>query len=265
MKIPMFHVDAFTRSVFAGNPAAVCALEGWIYDATMQKIAAENNVSATAFIVPRRGEYEIRWFTPTYEIPLCGHGTLAAGWAVLHHLQPRRDSVRFASASGELRVERDPEGDGTRLAMTLPRQDPKPLEPPPALLAALGALPREVLATPHKWLCVFHDSATVAALKPDVAALAPLERSLCVTAPGAGYDCDFVSRFFAPRSGAGEDPVTGSAHCLLAPYWGARLERSSLYAKQISARGGELWCRLGDSEVTLAGYVTPYFAGDVDV
>jgi PhzF family phenazine biosynthesis protein len=265
MKIPMFQVDAFARSVFAGNPAAVCALESWIYDATMQKIAAENNLSETAFIVPHRGEYEIRWFTPLEEVPLCGHATLAAGWVVLHQLQTRRESVRFASAAGELRVQRDPTGDGTRLIVTLPRQDARPLAPPPELLDALGATPREVLATAHKWLCVYDDSAQVAKLAPDLAALARLDRSVCVTAPGAAYECDFVSRFFAPRSGVPEDPVTGSAHCLLVPYWGARLERASLYAKQLSQRGGELWCQLGGSDVTLAGYVAPYLAGEIDV
>jgi PhzF family phenazine biosynthesis protein len=268
MKIPMFQVDAFARTVFSGNPAAVCALESWIYDATLQRIAAENNVSATAFIVPHRGEYQIRWFTPLAEIPLCGHGTLAAGWVVLHLLQPRRDAVRFAStAGGELRVERDSSSsDGERLAMTLPRQDPKPLaSPPPALAAALGAPPKEQLATDHKYLCVYDDAATVETLAPDFAALAQLDRSVCVTAPGGAFGCDFVSRVFAPRAGIPEDPVTGAAHCLLTPYWGARLERATLFAKQLSKRGGELWCQLGGREITLSGYVSPYLAGEIEV
>jgi PhzF family phenazine biosynthesis protein len=260
----MFHVDAFARHVFAGNPAGVCVLEGWIYDATMQKIAAESHLAATAFLVRRRGEYEIRWFTPVAELPLCGHATLASGWAVLHHLERRRERVLFSSASGELRVERDSGGDG-RLTMALPRHDPKPIDPPATLVAALGVAPREVLAASNKYLCVYDDAATLVALAPEVAALAAVDRSVCVTAPGGAHGCDFVSRYFVPRSPVPEDPVTGAAHCLLTPYWSARLERSSLYAKQLSARGGELWCQLGDSDVTLGGYVAPYLVGEIDV
>ncbi|MCU1281664.1 MAG: putative isomerase, partial [bacterium] len=218
--------------------------------------------SETAFLVPRGDEWEIRWFTPAQEVELCGHATLASGWVVLTHLQPKRQVVRFASKSGELSVARD----GDRLAMALPRWDPVPVAADAALAAALGAAPREVLAHGSKYVCVYDSAAAVAALRPDMRGLAALDRyGVVVTAPGAEYECDFVSRFFAPAAGVAEDPVTGSAHCLLVPYWARALGRSSLYAKQISARGGELWCTLGEREVTLAGYVAPYLVGEIDV
>ncbi len=262
MKLPLYQVDAFSRTVFGGNPAAVCPLESWIYDSTMQKIAAENNLSETAFLVPRGDEFEIRWFTPKQEVELCGHATLASGWVVLTHLSPRRQAVRFASKSGELRVSRD----GERLAMALPRYQPAPCAPPPALVAALGGAPVEVLAHGSKYLCSFAAAEEVAALTPDLARLQTLDRyGVIVTAPGDGFECDFVSRFFAPGAGVPEDPVTGSAHCLLVPYWAARLGKQSLFARQISARGGELWCTDGAREVTLAGFVAPYLVGEIDV
>jgi len=263
MKIPLYQVDAFSRTVFGGNPAAVCPLESWIYDATMQKIAAENALSETAFLVPRGDEWEIRWFTPVQEVELCGHATLGSGYVVLTYLAPKREVVRFSSKSGVLSVARD----GDRLAMALPRWEPKPIDAPPALVRALGGKPpREVLGHGSKYMCVYDSASEVAALAPDFALMRTLDRYGCVvTAPGAERECDFVSRFFAPAAGVDEDPVTGSAHCLLVPYWARALGRSSLYAKQISPRGGELWCTLGGGEVTLAGYVAPYLVGEVDV
>jgi PhzF family phenazine biosynthesis protein len=265
MKIALYQVDAFSRTVFGGNPAAVCPLESWIYDSTMQKIAAENALSETAFIVPAGAEWEIRWFTPLQEVELCGHATLASGHVVLTHLQPKRQIVRFASKSGELAVARD----GDRLSMTLPRWEPTPVAASPSLAAALGKPPREILGHGSKYLCVYDNASDVAALRPDMAALAALDQEgrygVCVTAPGAEFECDFVSRFFAPAAGIPEDPVTGSAHCLLTPYWANALSRSSLYAKQLSARGGELWCSLGEREVRIAGHVAPYLVGEIDV
>ena len=263
MKLPLYQVDAFSRTVFGGNPAAVCPLESWIYDATMQRIALENNLSETAFIVPRGGEWEIRWFTPVQEVELCGHATLASGWVVLQHLQPSREVVRFASKSGELVVSRD----GDRLAMQLPRLAPERVAaPPPALARALGRAPIEVLGHGSKYLCVYDSATDVAALAPDFAALRTLDRyGVIATAPGAERECDFVSRFFAPAAGVDEDPVTGSAHCLLVPYWAKVLGRVSLYAKQISLRGGDLWCVAAKDHVTLAGYVAPYLVGEIDV
>jgi PhzF family phenazine biosynthesis protein len=263
MKLPMYQVDAFSRSVFGGNPAAVCPLTAWLDDAVMQRIAAENALSETAFFVPRDGEFAIRWFTPGREVELCGHATLASAYVVLRYLEPARQAVRFASQSGELRVARD----GERLAMALPRKDPSPVAASPALVGALRAEPRAVLAEGQKYLCVFDDAATVAGLRPDFAALTTLDRyGVIATAPGDGApEADFVSRFFAPAAGVPEDPVTGSAHCLLVPYWAARLDKRSLFARQISARGGELWCTLGEREVTLAGHVAPYLVGEIEV
>jgi PhzF family phenazine biosynthesis protein len=264
MKLPLYQVDAFSRSAFAGNPAAVCPLDSWIYDATLQSIAAENNLSETAFFVPRDGEYHLRWFTPTVEVRLCGHATLASAWVVLHHLDPRRQAVSFFTQSGELRVARD----GDRLVMSLPRRDPTIIAPPPALLAALGAPPRTVMASRagENYLCIYDRGEEVARLQPDFAALAAVDDfGVCVTAPGDGFDCDFVSRYFAPRHGIAEDPVTGSAHCVSTPYWAERLGKPTLFARQISRRGGELWCRLEPGAVVVSGYVAPYFVGEIDV
>jgi PhzF family phenazine biosynthesis protein len=263
MKIPVFAVDAFAKQRFTGNPAAVCALEGWIYDRTLQAIAAENNLPATAFIVPQRGEYEIRWFTPTAEIDLCGHGTLAAGHVVLTHLAPARPAVRFFSKSGELVVRRA----GDKLAVALPRLDPVPCALPAELVAALGATPRAILATRTKLLVELARAEEVARLAPDFARLARLDGGpgVIVTAPGEGFACDFVSRYFTPASGHDEDWVTGSAHCVLVPYWAAQLKKDSLFAKQISKRSGEIWCELGRREVTLSAYVTPFLVGEIDV
>ncbi|MCU1281540.1 MAG: phenazine biosynthesis protein, partial [bacterium] len=203
--------------------------------------------------------------TPVQEVELCGHATLASGYVALTHLQPQRQIVRFASKSGELSVARD----GDRLAMALPRWDPAPIDAPPTLVRALGAAPSEILAHGSKYLCVYDSASTVAALRPDMAALAAPDSQgrygVIVTAPGAEYECDFVSRFFAPAAGVPEDPVTGSAHCMLTPYWARALRRSSLYARQISARGGELWCTLGERDVQLAGHVAPYLVGEIDV
>jgi PhzF family phenazine biosynthesis protein len=263
MKIAMYQVDAFSRTVFGGNPAAVCPLESWIYDKTMQSIAAENALSETAFIVPRGAEWEIRWFTPVQEVELCGHATLGSGYVVLTELTPKREVVRFASKSGELSVARD----GDRLAMELPRWEPAPVATAsPELVGALGKAPRAILAHGSKYMCVYDSAAEVAQLRPDFGKMRGLDRyGVVVTAPGAEYECDFVSRFFAPAAGVDEDPVTGSAHCLLVPYWAKELRRASLYGKQISARGGELWCTLGAESVRLAGYVAPYLAGEIEV
>jgi PhzF family phenazine biosynthesis protein len=261
VKIPFFQLDAFARARFSGNPAGVCPLESWIYDTTMQAIAAENHLPATAFFVPRRGEFDIRWFTPRAELTLCGHATLAAAWLVLHELEPRRDQVVFHSPSGDLTATRD----GERVALTLPRHDAAPLTPPPPLAAALGAAPAHVLAGGGFYLCAFDDALAVTELAPDGAALATLDKHVIATAPGGAHGCDFVSRVFVPRAGTLEDPVTGSAHCVLAPYWAARLSRDALFAKQLSQRGGELWCTLAAGGVTLSGRVVPYLAGEVDV
>jgi PhzF family phenazine biosynthesis protein len=254
MRIPIYQVDAFTQRPFAGNPAAVCPLETPLDDDMMQAIAAENNLSETAFFVPRDDEdYDLRWFTPTTEVDLCGHATLATAWVVLHRLRPYLDQTRFHTRSGPLTISRD----GQRLVMDFPASPPATCEPPPGLAAALGAPPSAVLrADAH--LAVFDDEATVRALTPDMTALSATSagEGLCATAPGAAGvagDHDFVSRFFCPLHGIDEDPVTGAAHCMLAPYWAQRLGKLELRARQVSPRGGDVHCRLDGDRVHLSG------------
>lgn len=237
MKIPIYQLDAFTEALFSGNPAAVCPLEGWLSDDLMQAIAAENNLSETAFLVAEGGGYGLRWFTPTVEVDLCGHATLAAAHLLLNHLGHGGDGVAFETRSGTLAVKRD----GGALAMDFPALPPgERIEAAPGFAAALGGRPaelykiREVHGAPYL-LALFGSAAEVARLAPNFAALGA---NVIATAPGG--EADFVSRFFAPVSGIDEDPVTGSAHCTLTPFWAERLGKSSLKARQISARGGEM-------------------------
>jgi PhzF family phenazine biosynthesis protein len=260
VKLPLYQVDAFASRVFGGNPAAVVPIESWPDDATLQKIAAENNLSETAFVSGGAGEYEIRWMTPTAEIDLCGHATLASAWVVFSRLEPGRREVRFRSKSGPLRVTEE-QG---RLALDFPSRAAEPtpdsLEP---VSAALGARP-EALFAARDYLAVFADEGEVRALRPDMARTATLDRmGVIVTAPGA--DCDFVSRFFAPAVGVPEDPVTGSAHCTLVPYWSRRLGRPRLFARQVSARGGELWCEERGERVSIAGRAALYLEGTIEI
>lgn len=247
--IPLYQIDAFTSKVFGGNPAAVCPLDAWLADEVMQSIALENNLSETAFFKPRGdGDYDLRWFTPVHEMDLCGHATLASGHVVLELLDKDRDSVTFHTLSGALTVER---ADG-RLNMDFPSRPPAPGLDAAKMAAALGAEPREVLASPRDGFAVFATEAEVRGLEPDMAKLAEFDcLGVIVTAPGE--DCDFVSRFFAPRGGIPEDPVTGSAHCTLIPYWAARLGKIEMFARQVSARGGELYCRHEGTRVRVGG------------
>ncbi len=264
MEIPIYQIDAFTGRLFAGNPAAVCPLTAWLPDATMQAIAAENNLSETAFFVAAEDGaaedgYELRWFTPTVEVPLCGHATLAAGFVIMTQLRPGAERVRFRTRSGALEVVRR----GDLFELDLPASPPRPVETPESLVAALGKVPREVLAA-KSYLAVFADEAEVAALAPDMGAVAALDRDgVIVTAPGR--EADFVSRYFAPAAGIPEDPVTGSAHCVLTPYWAKRLGRSALRARQISARGGELFCEDRGDRVAVTGRAVCYLEGRIRV
>jgi PhzF family phenazine biosynthesis protein len=259
MDLTMYQVDAFTDRLFAGNPAAVVPLTSWLPDETMQAIAAENNVSETAFFVPAGDGYHLRWFTPTIETELCGHATLATAFVLLTRLTPGRDSVGFETMSGPLRVRRA----GDLFTLDLPAQPPAPCTMPAQMLDALGGDPVEVLGA-VKYLVVFHDEVEVAALRPDVVTLSAVDRDgVIATAPGRG--CDFVSRYFAPHAGVPEDPVTGSAHCTLVPYWAARLGRARLHARQISRRGGELQCELAGNRVHLAGRAMLYMEGRIHV
>lgn len=260
MQIPIFQLDAFTSRRFSGNPAAVCPLEGWIDDTVLQGIAAENNLSETAFLVASGEGFEIRWFTPKAEIDLCGHATLASAAVVFKRLRPELQRVRFATRrAGVLEVARADDW----LVMDFPSRPPAPCAAPAWLAPALGAEPLEVQSA-RDLVARFANEAAVRSLAPDMAAvLAGGVHAVIVTAPGD--DCDFCSRFFAPAVGVPEDPVTGSAHCTLVPYWAGRLGRTELVARQVSARGGELRCRLRGDRVELAGQVVWYLEGTIQV
>ena len=259
MKIKQYQVDAFARRVVEGNPAAVCPLEAWLPDELMQAIAMENNLSETAFFVPEGDGYRLRWFTPLAEVDLCGHATLASAHVILNVLGEKKDRVDFETRSGKLTVTRD----GDMLAMDFPAQPPKRVEIPETLVAGLGARPVEVLAN-IDYVAVFEDEATIRALTPDLGRLAELElRGVSVTAPGT--DHDFVSRFFAPKVGVPEDPVTGSAHCKLVPYWAGRLGKDELTARQVSRRGGDVRCRLMGERVMLSGSAVTFMEATIEV
>lgn len=261
MRLPMYQVDAFTDSLFGGNPAAVCPLDAWLPDTVMQAIAAENNLAETAFFVPQGGDYALRWFTPTVEVDLCGHATLASGHVVFSFLEPKRDSVSFHTAkAGTLTVSRRDD----RLVMDFPARPATPCEAPSGLLETLGGTPREVLrARDH--LVVYESAAEIAALKPDFVALGKVDCwAAIVTAPGEN-GVDFVSRFFAPAQGVPEDPVTGSAHCTLVPYWAKRLNRTAFEARQLSRRGGVLRCALNGDRVSIGGKAVVYLEGRIEV
>jgi PhzF family phenazine biosynthesis protein len=260
MKLPLWQVDAFASRRFAGNPAAVVPLEAWLPDETMQAVAAENNLAETAFVVAQGEDYAIRWFTPGVEVPLCGHATLASAWVVLNKLEPGRDRVTFHSKSGPLAVARD----GERLSMDFPVNAVETsTSGNPGLVAALGAAPK-ALHSGSMWLAVYESEAQVRALKPDFAAKALLDIfGVIATAPGD--ECDFVSRFFAPQAGINEDPVTGAAHTRLVPYWAGKLNKTKLLARQVSSRGGQLWCELKGDRVILAGHVVPYLEGTIEI
>lgn len=261
MELPIYQVDAFTGKVFAGNPAAVMPLEYWLDDVTLQAIAMENNLSETAFLVPCERGYELRWFTPTVEVDLCGHATLAAAHALFEHRDHPGEEVRFQTRSGELPVRRD----GTLLTLDFPATGLLPTEVDLGICRALGATASEAMIprdNPHSVVYVYEFEQDIAALQPDFAALrAASAHCVIVTAPGD--DCDFVSRFFGPQVGIDEDPVTGSAHCALVPYWAGRLHQPKLQARQISARGGELACELRGDRVRMSGRAVTFMIGYV--
>ena len=258
MKIPIYQVDAFTVGPFSGNPAAVCPLDAWLDDDTMQSIAAENNLAETAFIVARGEGYDLRWFTPAIEVDLCGHATLAAAFVVLNHLQPDLDSVSFSTMSGKLIVTRDRD----RLAMDLPARAPTPVTVSEALSEALGEVPSEVHQS-RDILAVYDDEASIRRLSPDQAGLLALDEGFGVIVTAKGDAVDFVSRFFVPKAGIAEDPVTGSAHCTLVPFWAKRLGQSKLVAHQVSPRGGELHCEHRGDRVIMSGQCALFLTGNI--
>lgn len=261
MRLPIYQLDAFASRLFAGNPAAVVPLDEWPPDATLQAVAAENNLAETAFFVRRGDAWELRWFTPSVEIDLCGHATLASAAVIFRHIEPSHRRVEFRTRkAGTLVVTQQ----GAELALDFPSRPAEPVAAPAALAAALGADPAEVLAA-RDYLCVFENTEDVHNLRPDFAALAKLDRGAVIcTAPGIG-EFDFVSRFFAPALGIDEDPVTGSAQCTLVPFWAARLGRTHLRAKQVSSRGGELTCELKGDRVAIAGRVAWYLEGWITI
>ncbi len=259
MRIPYYHVDAFTSARFHGNPAGVCLLDAWLPDETMLAIAAENRHSETAFVVPNGAENDLRWFTPRVEVSLCGHATLAAAHVLLVELGRPASDVRFHSQSGPLTVTREAD----LLVLDFPARATEPCQVSDALAHALGKAPVEARRA-RSYLAVFACESDVLSLEPDMAAVAELDaRGVIVTAPGR--DVDFVSRFFAPKVGIPEDPVTGTAHCALIPYWSARLGRRQLSARQLSARGGELWCQHCGERVRIGGSAVTYLRGELEV
>lgn len=257
MKLQLFQVDAFAERVFEGNPAAVCPLQEWLADSELQAIAAENNLSETAFFRLAGEVYELRWFTPSSEVDLCGHATLATAYVLFEHLGHLGATVHFNTRSGRLDVRRQPAG----YRMDFPALRAAPCEAPAALLEGLGVRPRAVLAA-SDYVAVLDSAAAVQDLTPDLAALERLDRrGVVVTA--AGDDCDFVSRCFFPRLGVPEDPVTGSAHCELAPYWAQQLGRNTLSARQLSRRGGRVGCEVAGERVYLEGQARLYLEGEI--
>jgi PhzF family phenazine biosynthesis protein len=258
MKIPLYQIDAFAARPFSGNPAAVCPLEQWLDEATLQAIAAENNLSETAFFVAEDEGFHLRWFTPAVEVELCGHATLATGWVIFNRFDWPLEAIDFRTRSGMLTVSRD----GDRLAMDFPARPATRADTVDAVASALGAHPREVRRADNgNALAVFDSAAEVKFLVPDFARLGALDMfGVIATAPGEG-DADFVSRYFAPRAGVPEDPVTGSAHCTLVPYWAERLGKEKLFARQVSKRGGELWCEDRGARTIIAGRCVPTVEG----
>jgi PhzF family phenazine biosynthesis protein len=257
MKLPIFQVDAFASKIFSGNPAAVIPLEYWLEDGQMQQIAEENNLSETAFFVDRDGWFQLRWFTPQNEVDLCGHATLASAYVIMNKIQPDLNEVKFGTHSGELRVTKNDDV----FSMDFPAHPPEKCDIPKNLLAGLDKEPKEVLASNY-YLVVYENEKEIRELHPYMTKLKELDRmAVIVTAPGDNVD--FVSRFFAPAVGIPEDPVTGSAHCTLIPYWAEKLGKRKMQARQVSCRGGELFCELNDSRVTIAGKGVLYMQGTI--
>ncbi len=258
--LPLYQVDAFASQRFAGNPAAVCPLDAWLPDGLLQAIAIENNLSETAFFTKENGHYLLRWFTPAHEVDICGHATLGSAYVISTYLEPGCETVHFHSPhSGDLTVTRD----GDLFTLDFPSRPAERVEDPSAEIAALGLEPQEVWRA-VKGMMVLQNEAEVLAAQPDLEKVAALPSDgLIVTAPGR--DCDFVSRYFAPHAGIPEDPVTGSAHCTLTPYWAKRLGKTRMTARQVSQRGGELIVEDRGDRTLISGRVVPYLEGRIRV
>ena len=261
MKLNVYQVDAFTTQIFAGNPAAVVPLNEWLPDDVMQDIARENNLSETAFFVPEGVGYRIRWFTPTVEVDLCGHATLASSHVLFTHLAFQGDMIYFSSRSGDLSVSRE----GDLYLLNFPADEPRPVEKDQLILNCFDREPAAVLKGKADYLVVFEDEQYVRDVIPALDFIETLDaEGVIITAPGSG-GTDFVSRFFAPQLGIPEDPVTGSAHTVLAPYWADRLGKEDLVARQVSQRGGDLQCRLNNNRVHIGGRAVTYLRGEAEL
>lgn len=259
MKLPVYQIDAFAEHIFEGNPAAVIPLDVWLDDKLMQAIAAENNLSETAFFVPTENGFYIRWFSPAREVKLCGHATLASAFVLFNILGYKSDRIEFDSLSGILSVAKQ----GELLTLDFPAQIPVECEIPEDLIQGLGVRPIACLKHTD-YIAVFDNEEIIAAMQPNHDYLKKLDlRGVCATAPGKNYD--FVSRFFAPRYGIPEDPVTGSAHTQLTPYWAEKLNKTRLSAKQISARGGKLQCELSGDRILISGKAVKYLEGSIEL
>jgi predicted PhzF superfamily epimerase YddE/YHI9 len=259
---PIFQIDAFTDSLFSGNPAAVVVLDEWIENVLMQKIAMENNLSETAFIVPRKDFFDITWFTPMSEIDLCGHATLSAAHVIFNHLNYERDIIQFKTREvGDLYV-RNHKG---ILYLDFPSRPSERLDTaPPIVIEGLGGQTPDECYVSRDYMLVYKDSSVIRTITPDFKRLSQADKWVCITAPGSKDDeCDFVSRMFCAGDGIEEDPVTGSTHCNLIPYWSNRLGKKNLLAKQLSSRGGILYCELKDDRVEIGGKSKTFMKGSI--
>jgi PhzF family phenazine biosynthesis protein len=247
MKISIFQVDAFTSELFCGNPAAVCPLESWTCDKILQLVASENNLSETAFFVRENDGYRIRWFTPTCEVDLCGHATLASAYIIFNEIDRAVSNIKLFSNSGELNVTRNSD----LISLDFPSLPPKISQNPENIYSAFNIKPIEVLEA-EDYLLIYESQEQIESILPDLNVLRDIDlRGVIVSSKGK--DCDFVSRFFAPKYGIDEDPVTGSAHCTLIPYWSQKLGKKKLHANQLSKRGGELFCEMKYDRVSISG------------
>lgn len=262
MRLDIYQIDAFTNKVFGGNPAAVCLLDKWLPDSTLQRIAQENNLSETAFFVPKGGKLSLRWFTPVSEVDLCGHATLATAYVIFNHTDYMQQEITFSTKSGNLTVKKTKHG----ITMDFPSWDIKPIKNNTVLTDAIGSKPLAIYHGKY-WLAEFKTENDIICLSPDFKALYSIDdiNFLIATAPSDNKDIDFVSRFFCPKLGIDEDPVTGSAHCILTPFWSKRLNKKVLNAYQASERGGYIRCELGNNRVKLSGNATLYLKGSIYV
>jgi phenazine biosynthesis protein PhzF family len=255
-EIDFYLVDAFSDRPFAGNSAAVCILDTWLPDPTLLKMAQQHNQSETAFVVRQESGFELRWFTTQQEVNLCGHATLATAYVVFEHLQFPDKRVRFETASGQLTVSRE----GEWLTLDFPTGETQPAVPPQEMLAALGISQYVNARKGRAWVIELESRQQVEAVKPDISAMTPVEHKVAITARGEG-DYDFVSRFFSPGEAVWEDPVTGSSHTMLIPYWGEKLGKTHLFARQVSARGGDIRCEWQGNRVLMSGKASLYLKG----